>query len=52
MLFVCFDPENIFLIMKITNFRGDLTDISAIEELVGPPVTGVPHSDTDCAEAA
>ena len=27
-----FDPENIFLIIEINNFRGDLTDISAKKE--------------------
>ena len=31
-IFGHFDPENICLVMKITNFRGDLTDISAKKE--------------------
>ena len=30
---VYFEPEKIFLIMKITNFRGDLTNISAKKEV-------------------
>ena len=38
-----FDPENVFLIMKINNFRGDLTDISAKTEALAmdkPSVVG------------
>ena len=31
-IFGRFDPVNIFLIIKINNFRGDLTDVSAKKE--------------------
>ena len=32
LFFGCFDPENIFWIMKMDNFQGELTDISAKKE--------------------
>ena len=32
MFFGYFDPENILLDIKLSNFRGDLTDISAKKE--------------------
>ena len=32
LFFGYFDPDNIFLIMKINNFQGELTDILARKE--------------------